>query len=342
MPQNAPGVIGVKMRFLLVILWVMLALMGCGEGENMDNFTYTQQKVIASPNISGYGVFGFASDTSIIIPGLAECYVPQGIAHWKQRGWLLISGYFQPLREVQSAIVFALDAATGDLVGEFSLVKRGGEAVGGHFSGIAVTEQELVVVQEKELYRLSLQKIPKEGKAVLEVDGEIHLPHSADFCNYAQGMLWIGEHHNPYRKDGTAQIALLVGYSISQGEEPAATCALTIPDRIQGVTLLADGRFLLSQSYGRRNASHMLIFADPRMVAPRSVIALGEIAVPLWRLDDQYALADLSAPPMAEGCCAAGMGAYLIFESAAYYYRAMNASDRAIHPIDTVWYLEIK
>lgn len=316
--------------------------MGCGAGEKIENFAYTQQRVCMPPDISGYGAFDVARDTSILIPGLAEYFVPQGIAYWMQREWLLISGYFHPLREAKAAIIFAVDAGSGALVGEFTLAKGNGEALGGHFSGIAITEQELVITQEKELYRLSLEKIPNRGKAVLEIDGEMQLSHAAGFCNYSQGVLWIGEHRNPNRQDDEERNALLVGYRISRDKEPLEICALGIPDRIQGVTLLANGKFLLAQSYGRRNASDLLVFSDPRIKAPQAQIILDGNRVPFWSLDYQCAPANFTAPPMAEGCCAVGLGAYLIFESAAYYYRAMDADNRSVHPIDTVWYLEIK
>lgn len=338
-------------------LWCLFAsvlmLAGCAApGDEL--FYSTQERVCADGEAwQAYEFADRARDTGIVIPGLKQNFVPQGIACWEERGWLLISGYYLPLAGTGSAALLAVDGGTGKLVGEYTLIDGTGRELGGHFSGVAVTDNDVFITGGYSLYRIPLRELSRVGaKGALHVAQELPVGVSADACCYSGQVLWVCEYYQADKyplkgehvtlcADGTKQYAWMVGYTVTeQGLEPA--CVFSVPDKVQGVTALEDGRLFFSQSYGRRNPSRLALYRDPRGSEADGYVSLEGRAVPMWQLDSRNLLESMSAPPMAEGCCRAGEGAYLLFESAAYYYRCLDPDNRSLHPTDTLWYVDMK
>lgn len=339
-------------RLLCFLIVVIVAVSACADPE-AGLFYSTQERVCAEPDyLQSYDFSEWAKDTGIVIPGLRQNFVPQGVCVWKEKGWILISGYYQPLAGTESAAVFAVDASDGKMVGEYTLIDGAGRELGGHFSGVTVTETDLYVTGGYSLYRIPLREFARVGqKGALLVAQELPLSVSADCCYFGEEMLWVCEYYQPDAyplkgthitlcRDGTRQYAWMVGYALTkQGLDPL--CVFSMPDQIQGISWLTDGRLFISRSYGRKNPSQLSVFRDPRTAPPNQMVEMDGITVPLWNLDSRWLLRNMNAPPMAEGCCAMGEGLYLLFESAAYYYRSLDPNNRSVHPTDTVWYLEI-
>ena len=330
-----------RMSFLLAIL-LSISLSGCTERAVFC----TQERVCKEGSIpDSYELLFYGRDTGFVIPGLKQNFVPQGLAVWQEANTLLLSGYFMPLSGSVSSVLLALDGTNGKLVGEYTLIDSVGRNIGGHFSGVAVTERDLIVTGDHCLYRIPLACLGK-GRTTLKVEQIIPLEISSDSCGFGRGELWVCEYYQQNRfplqeehvvfcGDGTEHHAWMVCYAFEDGLE--AKCVFSIPDKIQGVAVLKDGALLLSQSYGRKNASSLLVYDDPRSQPPDSYVMLADRMLPMWNLDKEHLRQNISAPPMTEGCCGSKDGVYLIFESAAYYYRSFNADNRSIHPTDTIW-----
>lgn len=337
----------------LICMSVSMALMllcGCAEKPDEPAFFCTQEQVSApAKNALPYDFLSEAKDTRIIVPGLKQNFIPQGICRWDEKNLILISGYFQPLTGNHSAALLAVNEDTGKMAGEYTLTDSAGRDLGGHFSGIAITERDLYITGRRCLYRIPLTVLSNaQPRAALQVAEVISLHMSVDACNYSAGELWVCEYYQAenYPLDGTHKTicadkavhhAWMVGCAVEDGLQ--IKCVMSIPDKIQGITKLSDGRFLMSQSYGRANPSAVLIYRDPRTQPPDAVVEFNGESVPLWHLDSRYFQDSLSAPPMSEGCCAAKDGAYFVFESASYYYNRLDPRNRSVHPMDTIWYL---
>jgi len=347
------------MKQMTAVLLVAAAFLfgGCTEPvlENSPvAFSYTQEAVCTGTiDRENYGFFDCAADTGIVIPGLRQNFIPQGIAFWNKRNWLLISGYFMPASGSSAAAVLAVDLCSGKLAGEYTLVDGLGREYGGHFSGIAVTDTDLYVTGSYCLYRVPLMELLRAGKqGALSVAQELPVSAAPSSCNYSDGILWLCEHYQPRTfplkgdhvsvcNDGNTHHAWMVGYKITHKGTLKPYCVFSVPDRIQGITVLADGSILLSQSYGRRNPSRLLVCRDPRQNTPDVYVDLEGHTVPLWYLDSANGMQSVCAPPMAEGCCAVEDRVYLIFESGAYYYRAYAPDNPAVDPTDKIWMLTL-
>lgn len=341
---------GMRRLICIGLSFVISLLCGCAEQLGKPAFECTQERVCKPiENPQGYELFSRAKDTGIVIPGLKQNFVPQGICCWETENVLLISGYFLPLSGNLSAVLLAVDSTTGKLVGEYTLADSSGRDLGGHFSGVAVSQRDLFVTGRRCLYRIPLTALSEAGNSgKLQVEEKIDLNMSVDACNYVQGELWACEYyqaenypleagHEAMCSDGAVHYAWMIGCAVEDGLE--IKCILSIPNEIQGITRLPDGRFLMSQSYGRRNPSALLIYENPRTQPPDAVVELEGEKIPLWHLDSRFLIDTISAPPMSEGCCASKGGVYLLFESAAYFYNGLDPENRSVHPIDTVWYL---
>lgn len=341
------------MRRMIGWVLVVILLLGCG-AYRRPLFICTQEPVCTVDiDAESYSFLKYGQDTGMIIPGLCQNFVPQGIAYWSQKNWILISGYFSPVSESIGSAVLAVDLKTGDMTGEYTLSDRQGRAYNGHFSGLAVTETDLYITGHYSLYRIPLREFTRVGcKGTLKVAQQLPVSTAAASCAYTDGVLWVGEHYHarayPLRgehvmrsNDGQTYYAWLLGYRITKEGRLKPCAVYSIPDRIQGVTLLNDGRVVLSQSYGRTNASQILICSDPRVGKPDAYVEVEGYTVPLWFLDNANGMRSLEAPPMAEGCCNVNGEVYLIFESGAYYYRAFMPENPALHPTDRIWKLDL-
>ena len=96
------------------------------EGPSAD-FKFTLQSgVVAANEYRAYRDFLAVAEKSYLIPALKETMIPQGMDIWRERGWLMISGYFPSAEISASSIIVAVDMATGAYVGEYYITNTDG------------------------------------------------------------------------------------------------------------------------------------------------------------------------------------------------------------------------
>lgn len=271
------------------------------------------------------------------LPGLVEGAVPQGLAIDDGTNEILISAYFDG--STPSA-VFALDRESGRLVKTVWLETEQGAALHGHVGGIAVGAGRLWVASDEGVYEYPLEGFRQAPDGILfPAAGFQATPVVASFATYDSGTLWVGEFayygpgsayrteasHHLTAPDGTSHHALLAGFRIDptdgsmHGDAPERV--ISIPDRVQGAAF-SDGRLYLSQSYGRRNKSTLLLFDNPLANPPAGVLSLGKQAkASLWYVDRVAARSETTAPPMMEGITVVDGRLLILFESGAEKYR---------------------
>ncbi|MBE3584536.1 MAG: hypothetical protein IMX01_10550 [Limnochordaceae bacterium] len=311
----------------------------------------------AKIDTSKYGIFypqfWEMSEEGPLIPALEEGNIPQGIAYWKEKGWLIISNYKD---DKSPSTLMVVDAAIGEPVKKINLAEPGGSSYTGHAGGVAISGKHLWVSSEGKAWWMTLQSLAdaKDGDKV-EFGGVVSTVARASFTSFKDGVLWVGEFHlEPDYKtdashkltspDGSKYGAWAVGYKldpetdqipISQPGPVTPDYILSIPDRVQGFTMTTDS-IITSQSYGRGNDSKLTMYRRPDLsTQPHQTVAIGDREVPVWFLDSKTLagnLHTLTAPPMAEGVDTDGEDRlFLLFESGANKYRPTAAS-----PMDTI------
>ena len=349
------------MKKLLSIL--LLCLFASGALAGGDCYYYPYSVANSKTSAANYAQFNQAGELSILIPGVDQDFVPQGIAYYADQNLMIFSGYSSSKPQASSALI-AVNMQTNEIVKEIFLQDVNGQYLKGHFGGVCVTDKNVFISSDNCLYRLPLSAFNAAPvSSSLQIAEAIPVPCNASFCQIdSNGILWVGEfeHGSAYPTDKSHYTntidgknkAWLLGYQLNASTDNeltpgSITAAGAIPDyivsindRIQGVTF-CDGQIYLSQSFGRDKTStiyrHDNVLAD----APDKQVNVLGAQRPLWILDSDSQNAALSCPPMTEGLCTIGGSVYVSFESAASTYREPSdpKDGTSVDPIDRLFKL---
>ncbi|MGM9641767.1 MAG: hypothetical protein ACI3XI_01025 [Eubacteriales bacterium] len=326
-----------------------------------EDFKFTLSNFISNDDFSAYADYLASAEKSFLVPGLAEKMVPQGMDIWTERGWLLISGYFDDVQASDCSVLLAIDMNTGAYVGEYYLTNIDGTPHTSHAGGVAVTDKNVYIAGSKTLYRIPLSSvISSEQCGKLQIVEEISVPVNASFCNYSEGYLWVGDfYYNGYpteefrhikNRDGRKYCAWTVGYELDdstengfkaeamvEGSYATPDVIFSMTDRIQGFSASAD-KIILSQSYGRTNDSVIYFYDNPMGEPAHKTVELNGRSVNLYFLDSKTNSVSLKALPMSEGITVRGETLYILYESGADKYA--NGGGKC--PTENVWTIKIK
>ncbi len=342
------------MKKLVCLLLALLMISGAACAEE---FRYTTASVTDSANTSAlYDNFYAAGELDAPTPGVAEGIIPQGIAYWPEMDWLIFSGYRD---DGGHSALIAVDRATNEVVKEAYLLNVDGSVYTGHAGGVCVTEKNIYISNASHLYRIPLdtfRALPAASECAFAQ--AIPVPVTASYCNYSEGILWVGEfqYGGEYKTDASHKVksedgrfkAWACGYVLDPTTESELKASafggdvitpdyiLSTTERIQGMTVKG-GEIYLSQSYGRKNASLLWKYANVLLNAPDTTAELNGATIPIWCLDKGVKLGALSAPPMTEGLVTVDDSVMVLFESAAQKY--MDPKNPSINPIDRVFKL---
>ena len=332
------------MKKILCALIAALALIAC---SCTAETVYTCASVTdAAASAAAYARFHEAGELSVIIPGLKQGFIPQGITYLPGEDALLFAGYSS--KDENSALI-SVNRQTGELLRQVRLNNVDGSKYTGHAGGVCATETDIYVSNNHKLFRISLEtynKLPFNASCAFEA--EIPVPVNSSYCSYMDGILWVGEfqYGGDYPTDASHRVstadglqrAWTCGYVIREGQDfSAPDYILSMTERIQGMTVL-NGKIYLSQSNGRRNDSVLYRYGDVLNEDADGTVEVNGRTVPMWILDSTCREDALMCPPMTECLCTIGEEIYVVFESAAETY--MNPSKPSLHPMDRVFRLK--
>ena len=339
------------MRFVAILLLICAVSCGIIDAPASELSGYSAVSVCDSEkSLSQYPDLAKTGELSVVIPGLKEGWIPQGITWLEEQGWFLFAGYHSDNR---ASALIAVNADNGAVVKSVRLRNVDGSPYTGHAGGVCATEHDIYVANNHRLYRLSIPvflSLPPQADCAFEQ--EIPVPNNASYCSYTDGMLWVGEfqYGTSYMTDPSHKLKLdrdtlqawLCGYKLNDGHlsDQALSGETAIPDvifetteRIQGMALF-NSQIWLSQSYGRKNSSSLIRYADLRVNDPDMHVSVGGLEVPVWFLTDRRIEDKIISPPMTECICTAGDSLYVLFESAAEKY--MDPSNASRSPMDRI------
>ena len=156
---------------------------------------------------------------------------------------------------------------------------------------------------------------------------KIDITLKADFINYHNDTLWIGEYYyypiyqldKTKNKDRLNNKALLVGYS----KEYKAKYAFYIPDKVQGIAWTNKNNLIISSSFWSFESSNLKIYNNPLENKPtqNDIVKIDGKKLNITYIDDTTLIDNYTLPPMAEGITIIGSELYIIFESASNLYK---------------------
>ena len=280
------------------------------EGPSAE-FKFTLQSVLAANEYKGYKDFLAAAEKSYLIPALKETMIPQGMDIWRERGWLMISGYFPSAEISESSIIVAVDMATGAYVGEYYITNTDGTPHTSHAGGVAITERDMYISNGSTLFRIPLSEFLNAGQCgKVTIADCFSVPVRASFCNYSEGYIWVGdfqygtsyptdEYRHMTNRDGKKYYAWTVGYKVDlttengikadamvSGSYATPDIIFSMTEKIQGFAL-TEKTVALSQSYGRNNKSKIFLYENPMGSEAHQTVELNGKSVPLYFLDSK-------------------------------------------------------
>ena len=335
----------------------------CGETEvdNLPGVTITQTSTVEYDYsiLPAYKDFASIAKREYLVPGLNEGIVPQGMDVWEEKNLLLISGYFDEATNTSgspSSMIVAVDLKTGEMAGKYCLKNVDGTDHLRHVGGLAVTKKNVFLANGSILFRIPLSQIEALGKSgELNIVEEIKVPTRASFCNYSNGVIWVGDYQDNDKhptpewrymtnNDGKLYKAWTVGYKVKDTESEfssenwsASTMEYATPDyvlsmtkQIQGFAFI-DGQFVLSQSGGRNNNSTLLIYKNVLNNEQDASLTLNDQSVPVWFLDSGVSVRNYTILPMSEAVASYNGKLLVLFETGTKKYRNAKC------PTDHVW-----
>lgn len=286
------------LKIVGVICVVLVALVSC---------------VLAGVNIfmhTTYATFYDKAEAQFQIPGINEGFIPQDLDYLDESGTWLFSGYMTD----DSPSPLYKRTSDGQ-VSRIFVDLPDGEVYTGHGSAITTTADYAFLAREGGYLVMNAADVDAaaDGQHVQAV-GEVDLDFTPAFMNIENGSLYAGnfyypekyetpEEHRITTPDGSLNPAIMYVYpadeSAPYGFAEQAECVYSIRDKVQGTAQTADGKLVLSCSYGLAT-SHLSVYDLNKLTQDGTFEADGR-EVPLYALDSRSLVTELAAPPMSEG-----------------------------------------
>ena len=158
---------------------------------------------------------GTNGNPDYLIPGQTQDMIPQGLAYWPEKDWVLVSSYDKS--EQNPSVIFALDRKTGEFVAQFNLKEKiEGEVVDWkpHAGGIGISDNNLYITEDSGVSYFPLSDLDITGGSVKNIVRKDHIDFGqlgkacADYVSVSDGMLWAGNFYTSYLYGGPLETLL--------------------------------------------------------------------------------------------------------------------------------------
>ncbi len=282
------------------------------------------------------------------VPGLDDGFIPQGICFVENIGMFAISGYmpkdadgneqFSRIYfvnpETQESKMFIIDGFTGHAGG----IASNGDDIWISSGGSASTNGKI--------YHFTVDMF--NGKSgTVKYDGYFSVPVKGSVLYCDGEKLWVSEFYNNDKDSNKVNkdhhkgsnhawscgyyLPLTVDYSAK--EKVAPDVILSIPDKVQGMSITADGEVIFSTSYGRRNDSRLHVFENYTEWS-NDTVNIFDTDVPLFVAKKKNRIIRFKMPTLMEGMDYHNGKLYVIFESGALTYSDAKEINKDIWEMD--------
>ena len=249
-----------------------------------------------------------------INPGLNDGFVCQGITASEEHGLILVSGY---MKDHSPSRIYVTNENNEDY---FVTVNENGKAYDGHAGGIAYHGGFVYLAGEDAVRVIEMDDILNAGNgAVVNTLETVPVNNQASFAFADDNYLYVGEFHDgdsyvtehPFETPGGKNHAIVSRYTYDNITEP--DLIYSIPNKVQGFCITADGEMVLSTSFGLNDSYFYVYDADD---AVNSGLVLD--GAPVYFLGQ--CKNEIKAPAMSEGLAIFNDEVITLFESACDKY----------------------
>ncbi len=270
------------------------------------------------------------------IPETSNGYIPQGYCYYAEKNVYLISYYHSE----KSSIITVVDGANGEKTKTIFLIDDNDEGISSHVGGIDTDGSFLYITIGDTVGRVSMDKIINANIIdKLTISEYVKLDVNCSYLNCVDNYLYVGEFYSAdgdYKTDKSHHIqmsplevsfARMNAYNLTEiefCENPTEfsipQMSFAMPTRVQGVTRLGNGEFVLSISYGRKNYSYLNTYSDVTLNEADFHYDFNGEKIPVYFINDDDLIYSKTLPPLLEGIDANNNIVTGIFESGAQKY----------------------
>ena len=257
------------------------------------------------------------------IPGLESGFVPQGLCYSEKLGAYLISGY----TDGGNSKIYTVDEKTNEtkeIILKDYTAHAGGIAAGGNNIWICSGGN---AEKGGKLYHFTADAIAQaESGDEIAFDSKTDLAVKGSFLGCGGDMIWVGEFYtdggdyevNPDHAYGKNH-AWACGYSVDSDGKLRLEAVISVPDEVQGMSVLSDNTVIFSTSYGRYNDSALQIYS-PYTEWEKSTVTVDGKETDFYACTKSNRIAKIKMPTLMQGIECKGNNLYTIFESGAEKY----------------------
>lgn len=283
------------------------------------------------------------------VPGLQDGFIPQGICFVESMGMFAISGYMPDDKDgnKQFSRIYFINPETND--SKMFII----DGFTGHAGGIASNGDDIWVSSggssstNGKIYHFTVDMFAGESGSSVNYDGYFSVPVKGSVLYCDGEKLWVSEFYNNDKDSNKVNkehhygqnhawscgydIPLTVDYSAKEKVVPDVI--LSIPDKVQGMSITADGEVIFSTSYGRRNNSKMQVF-EPFAQWDSTTVNVFDGDVTLYVTKKKNRIIRFKMPTLMEGLDYHDGKLYVIFESGAKTYSDAKEINKDIWKMD--------
>ncbi len=211
------------------------------------------------------------------VPGLDDDFIPQGICYVEELEMFAVSGYMPKDKDgnKRNSRIYLTNPKTN----ESKMFEIDGFT--GHAGGIASNGTDIWISSggskstNGKIYHFTTEMFNNDGGTVA-YDGYFSVATKGSVLYCDGEKLWVCEFYNNDKDDNLVNEnhhygknhAWGLGYDLpinvdySAKEKLVPNVVLSIPDKVQGMSITDDGEMIFSTSYGRRNNSRLYVFEN--------------------------------------------------------------------------------
>ncbi len=288
------------------------------------------------------------SEMAFEVPGLDDDFIPQGLCYVEKLGMFAISGYLPKDKDgnKRNSRIYLINPDTK----ESKMFEIDGYS--GHAGGIASSGNDIWLstggsqTTNGKIYHFTTDMFEGNSGKVKQ-DGYFSVATKGSVLYCDDNKLWVCEFYNDDKDDNLVNEthhygknhAWAVGYDLplnvdySAKEKLVPDVVLSIPDKVQGMSITADGEMIFSTSYGRRNNSRLQIFENYTKWDTDTVDVFGS-DVPLYVSTHKTRIMRFTMPTLMEGIDYENGKLYIVFESGAKTYADAKEINKDVWEMD--------
>lgn len=293
------------------------------------------------------------SDKEFKLVDTGKGFEAEGVCYDAERNIYYVSGV---MKDGSKTPIYLMDGSKHRVLNKVFLRLSDNSIFSGNASSIACANG-YVYIADPENHRIlivdrSLMEFTAKGHPV-PVIGTFSTEYENDFVTpcfltVANGRLFAGEtkddatelsgNHKLTAENGTENQAMVVGYTISKGNEfglkKAPAEGYSIPDGVHGIAV-DDGKIYLSFSNGKEYSAISLYNAN---AAKKQEVTVGETTLSVRVLTDNEIVKTMKAMPAAEGLLLRGEELLIMNSAAGKYFFGKLTDANWCYKLDTKYF----